>query len=182
MYAYFSVRTNKWLFTYYYLLLKNIQNCWDASIVYYCTYCMYLMFCKFPHAFLSRTSLHPQTHNIQLPPLCKIFGTVFWGYLKGVCHEMFDLHFFHDSNPSRPLINRLKYFRLLLQFQRDIRIKKKKNSAVCIPLRSQTRRCASYRGVKLRGVHHTTESSDEKFSKNSAVCISLRSQTAHCGV
>ena len=23
--------------------------------------------------------------------------------LKGVCHEIFDLHFFHDSNPSRPL-------------------------------------------------------------------------------
>ena len=30
--------------------------------------------------------------------------------LKGVCHEIFDIHFFHDSNPSRPLINRLKYF------------------------------------------------------------------------
>ena len=28
----------------------------------------------------------------------------------------------------------------------------------------------------LRGVHHTAESGDEKFSKNSAVCISLRSQ------
>ena len=26
--------------------------------------------------------------------------------LKGVCHEIFDLHFFHNSNPSRPLINR----------------------------------------------------------------------------
>ena len=38
--------------------------------------------------------------------------------LKGVCHEIFDLHFFHDSNPSRPLINRLKYFRI--RFRRDI--------------------------------------------------------------
>ena len=32
--------------------------------------------------------------------------------LKGVCHEIFDLHFFHDSIQSRPLINRLKYFRI----------------------------------------------------------------------
>ena len=30
--------------------------------------------------------------------------------LKGVCHEIFDLQFFHDSNPSGPLINRLKCF------------------------------------------------------------------------
>ena len=156
-------------------IIKKYTNCWDAFIVYYCTYCMYLIFCKFPHAFLSRTSLHPQTHNIQLPPLCKIFGTVFWGYLKGVCHEMFDLHFFHDSNPSRPLINRLKYFRLLFQFQRDIRIKKK-----------ETPQCASHCGVRLCGVHHTAESS-------SAVCITLQSQVmkssqktqrcaSHCGV
>ena len=27
--------------------------------------------------------------------------------LKGVCHKVFDLRFFHDSNPSGPLINRL---------------------------------------------------------------------------
>ena len=27
---------------------------------------------------------------------------------KGVCHDIFGLHIFHDSNPSRPLINRLK--------------------------------------------------------------------------
>ena len=63
--------------------------------------------------------------------------------LKGVRHEIFDLHFFHDSNPSRPLINRLKYFRILFRFRRDIRILK-----------------------KLRGVHPTAES-------DSAVCIIL---------
>ena len=28
--------------------------------------------------------------------------------LKGVCHEIFDLHFFHDLNLPRPLMNRLK--------------------------------------------------------------------------
>ena len=27
--------------------------------------------------------------------------------LMGVCHEIFDLHFLYDSNPSRPLMNRL---------------------------------------------------------------------------
>ena len=35
--------------------------------------------------------------------------------------------------------------------------------------------CASYCRIKLRGVHHTTESS-------SKVCITPRSQTAHRGV
>ena len=29
--------------------------------------------------------------------------------LKGQCHEIFDLYFFHKSNPSGLLINRLKY-------------------------------------------------------------------------
>ena len=52
----------------------------------------------------------------------------------------------------RPLINRLKYFRIWYKFRRDIRIFQ-----------------------KLCGVHHTAESS-------SAVCIALRSQTAHWGV
>ena len=102
-----------------------------------------------------------------------------------MCHEIFDLHFFHDSNPSRPLINRLKYFRIRFRFRRDIRIFKKlhgvhhtaesssaclhhtaeSSSAVCIIPRSQAPRCASHRGVKLRRVHNTAESRDEKFSK-----------------
>ena len=63
-----------------------------------------------------------------------------WGQLKGQCHEIFDLHFFHDSNPPRPLINRLNYFRILFRFRRDLRIFK-----------------------KLRSVHHPAES-------DSAVC------------
>ena len=60
--------------------------------------------------------------------------------------------------------------------------------------------CESICRVKLRGVHHTAESSDPNFSKNSAVCITpqaprtaelevcllLRSPTlrcaSHCGV
>ena len=95
--------------------------------------------------------------------------------------------FFHDSNPSRPLINRLKYFRIGFRFRRDIQIFKKhwcasfreSDSSVCIKGCSQVPkisekplRCASHWGVKLCGVHHTAESS-------SAVCITPRSQTAH---
>ena len=106
----------------------------------------------------------------------------------GVCHEIFDLHFFQDSNPSRPPINRQKYFRIRLWFRRDIQIFKKlrsvhhtpesklrgvlptaeSNSTVCITPQSQTPQCDSQCGVRLRSVHHTTESSF-------AVCIILLS-------
>ena len=37
--------------------------------------------------------------------------------LKGVCKEIFALHFFHDSNLSGPQINRLKYFRIWFRFE-----------------------------------------------------------------
>ena len=37
-----------------------------------------------------------------------------------MCHESFD-PFFHDSNPSGPLINSLNYFRICIRFRRDIR-------------------------------------------------------------
>ena len=100
-----------------------------------------------------------------------------WTSLKGVCHEIFDLHFFHDLNPSRPLINRLKYFRIRFRFRRDIWIFKKlhgvhptaeSDSTVCVIPGSQTLQCASYRGVRLLGVHHTADS-------DSLVCITPRS-------
>ena len=107
---------------------------------------------------------------------------------KGECHEIFFLHFFHDLNPSRPLINRLKYFPIRFQFCQDIQVLKKlsrmhptlesssamcitprsqtpgghppaeSSSAVCIPPRSHTLRCASHRGIVLCGVHPTAES------------------------
>ena len=48
--------------------------------------------------------------------------------LKGQCHEIFDLYFFHESNPSGPLINRLKWFCLKIRFRKDIRIRSSKNS------------------------------------------------------
>ena len=53
--------------------------------------------------------------------------------LKGVCHEIFYLHFLHDLNPSRPLINRLKYFRIRFRYPQDI----------CIFIKLQTHSWAS---------------------------------------
>ena len=35
----------------------------------------------------------------------KPFKTFYHYTLKGVCHEIFDLQFFHDSNQSEPQIN-----------------------------------------------------------------------------
>ena len=43
--------------------------------------------------------------------------------LKGVYHEIFDRHFFHDSNPSGPQISRLKCFQILFRFRRDSSIR-----------------------------------------------------------
>ena len=97
--------------------------------------------------------------------------------LKGQCHEIFDLNFLHESNPSRPLINRLNIFEFCFDFTEIFEFLK--SSAVCIPLGTQTPRCVSSCGVRLRGVHHTVES-------DSAVCIIPWSQTprcaSHCGV
>jgi hypothetical protein len=39
---------------------------------------------------------------------------------KGQCHEISDL-FFHKTIPSRPLINILKYFRIMCRIRRSIR-------------------------------------------------------------
>ena len=48
--------------------------------------------------------------------------------------------FSHDSNPSGPLINRLKYFRIQFQYRWDIKSQRLKNL---------TPRCASHGGVKI---------------------------------
>ena len=89
-------------------------------------------------------------------------------YLKGSVSQDFQPPFFYNSNPSRPLINRLKYFRIQFQFPRDIRIFKKlwgvhpsaeSSSDVCILPCSQGLRCASHRRLKLCSVLPTGESS-----------------------
>ena len=51
--------------------------------------------------------------------------TVYSIYFKGVCHEIYDLYFYPDSNPYVPLINGLKYFQLQFRFRQDTRIFKK---------------------------------------------------------
>jgi hypothetical protein len=40
--------------------------------------------------------------------------------LKGQCHEIFDPPFFRQSITHRPLINTLKYFRILFRIRRAI--------------------------------------------------------------
>jgi hypothetical protein len=40
--------------------------------------------------------------------------------LKGQCHEIFDPPFFHQSITPRPLINTLKYFRILFRIRQAI--------------------------------------------------------------
>ena len=49
--------------------------------------------------------------------------------LKGVGPEIFDLHFFHDSNSSRPLIN---------MFEFGFDFAEKFDFAMCVAQRSQT--------------------------------------------
>jgi hypothetical protein len=44
-----------------------------------------------------------------------------WLDLKGQCHEIFDPRFFRQSITPRPLINTLKYFRILSRIRRAIR-------------------------------------------------------------
>ena len=52
--------------------------------------------------------------------------------LKGQCHEIFKNKISHESNPSRPLINRLfKMDFLKIRFREDIRILSSKNSTPC---------------------------------------------------
>ena len=58
--------------------------------------------------------------------------------------------FFHDSNPSGPLTYRLKYFCILFYFAEILEMP----------------RCASHRGVNLRGVLRTAESNSTPRSQN----------------
>ena len=91
------------------------------------------------------------SHNKIAITVCTGSATVQCTYLKGVCHKIFYLHFFHDSNTSRPLINRLKYFRILFGFRRDIRIfnhhPAESGSTVGFISRSQSPRCASHHRI-----------------------------------
>ena len=56
-----------------------------------------------------------------------------------MCREIFARHFFHDSNTSGNLINRVKYFWIPFRFRQNIwsQSLKKFDSAVCMTLRSK---------------------------------------------
>ena len=110
--------------------------------------------------------------------------------LKEVCHEIFYLYCFHDSNPSGPLINRLKYFHIIFLLRPNIQIFMKLHGVhptaesiptVCIIpqsrvfqiLKKKNPPCAPHRRVNLRGVHPTAETI-------SAVCIIPGRQSLRC--
>ena len=104
--------------------------------------------------------------------------------LKGVCHEIFDLHFFNSGDLNSNLTPRCAAHRRVRL--RGVHHNAESSSAVCItpwsqvtPTSHKTLQCASHCRVKLRGMHYTAESS-------SAVCIIPQSQApqcaSHCGV
>ena len=57
--------------------------------------------------------------------------------LKGVCHEILDLNFFHDSNPSGPLKNRVFSNSVSISPRYSITKFEKFDSEVCMTPRSQ---------------------------------------------
>ena len=78
--------------------------------------------------------------------MCENFHSSFFlleAMLKGVCHEIFDLHFFHDSNTSRPLISRLKYLWIRFRFRQDIKSQSSQNLTLW---------CTCHRGIKILGL------------------------------
>ena len=92
--------------------------------------------------------------------------------------------FFHDSNQSGPLINRLKYFRNRFRFCRDIRIFKKlcfvhptseSDSAVCNIPGSQAPQCA-YSAMCITPRNEVMNSSSKTPRSQTPRCAS------HCGV
>ena len=81
--------------------------------------------------------------------------------LKGVGHKIFDLQFFSLFEPIWAPDKQAKIFLNWVSISRRY-----SNFLKAL-------QCASHRGVRLRGVHHSAES-------DSAVCITLRSQAPRC--
>ena len=93
--------------------------------------------------------------------------------IKGSVSRDFWPPFFHDSNPSSPLINRLKYFQMQFWFCWDFRIFKKLRSV------HHTAESSSAVCIIAWGVHPSVESW-KKVSKITSVCIIPPSQTPRC--
>ena len=81
-------------------------------------------------------NVHYTVYNVHT-----LYSTRFW--LKGVCHEIFDLQFFSWFEPIWAPDKQAKYFRIRFWFRRDIRSQSSKKS---------TPRCATHRGVKILGL------------------------------
>ena len=81
--------------------------------------------------------------------------------LKGVGHKIFDLQFFSLFEPIWAPDKQAKIFSNWVSISRRY-----SNFLKAL-------QCASHRGVRLRGVHHSAES-------DSAVCITPRSQALRC--
>ena len=124
-----------------------------------------------------RKTLHPPRRPRFEPQTGKLSSTAYSNNIKTcICGKIvwgkkhFRPVFFHDSNLSRPLINRLKYLQIRCWFCLDIRSFRKlrgvhvhptaeSNSLVCITPRSQAPQFAAHRWVKLCSVLTTMESS-----------------------
>ena len=119
--------------------------------------------------------------------------------LKEVCPEIFYLYCFHDSNPSGPLINRLKYFHIIFLLRPNIQIFMKLHGVhptaesiptVCIIpqsrvfqiLKKKNPPCAPHRRVNLRGVHPTAETISRcaSYRGDNLCCVHLESKLNSC--
>ena len=102
----------------------NINNAPNTGTMHTCNHFCYIDKLHLPKTTCSNYELHSLHYKLS------------W---EGVCHEILDLDFFHDSNPVGPLINRVKYFKIRFRFWRDIRSQnlKKIDSLVCMAPRSQ---------------------------------------------
>ena len=125
---------------------------------------------------------NPASRNVKILmtcKTCKISGERGKLPLKGVCHEIFDLYCFHDSIPFGSLISRLKHFRIIFKFHRDIQIFKKLHgvqltsesivpnfSGVMNTKSQKTPRCALLHWDNLPGVLCTAESNCTMLSQN----------------
>ena len=90
--------------------------------------------------------------------------------LKGECHEFFTL-IFHNSNPSGPLINSLKYFRNRFSFRGEIRTQNDLRDVHPIPTAEM---------ISLRCAHTAEMISVHITETISAVCIVQHTAEIKC--
>ena len=150
-------------------------------------------FSNFRYKYLSLQNFKPDSkicYQVNQGPGWVTAVNIFWHRHLSRSSWDFRPPFFHDSNQSRPLINRLKYFRIRLQVCRDNQILK--SYGVCISLRSltpcmvciisqsQALQWAPHLGSKWTKVLKKLCSVHLKAESSSVVCIPPRSLTPRC--